>query len=122
MSVNWLWKNKYGTIELKGNNKFPLTIYRGNCLAVLLCEWEEEGKGLYNFVNFFNDKEHLQKCIGLAKDWEGKKVNLFEDEWEKITLDSSEPYAIKFGMELVKAGFNVEFKKGYCKDDNQNKA
>lgn len=101
MSVNWNWKDKIGTIK-RGDTE--LSIYAGsNCLAVLLYEWEDK----YQFYNFFNDKTHLRNCLGLSK---GYTENLFKEDWDKITFTSLVREAITMGTELIKAGYNVEFK------------
>ena len=51
-------------------------------------EYEENGKPMYSFNNFFNDITHLKKCVGLMKDWKGEFRNLFKDEWVKWRLNT----------------------------------
>ena len=67
MSVNWLWKNKMSSLIYKyGDNKpYQVNVYKGNCLCVLVYEYEENGKAMYSFNNFFNDVTHLKNVSGL---------------------------------------------------------
>lgn len=80
MSVNWNWKDKIGFVAWKSNEPmkkgFRWNIYRANCLCCMIYEYKEEGKEYYRFQCWFNDKEHLQRCLGLK----GKeKTDLFKD-------------------------------------------
>ena len=68
MSVNWNWKDKMGEMILdyrddyeKPFEEHTLSIYDGNCLAVILEEYkDDDGTDLYNFYGFFNDKKHME--------------------------------------------------------------
>lgn len=110
MSVNWLWKDKMGSVEYKCPNEQVVTVnvYKGNCLCVLVYEYEENGQAKYSFNNFFNDTTHLKKCIGLMKDYKGEMRNLFKDEWLKWKLNTYFNDSITIAKLLVKAGYAVE--------------
>lgn len=91
MAVKWSWKDKMGRITFEDyeNNKFVVNIYRGNCLAVLINEWREEGKDKYNVYSFFLDADHLKR---VAKDdpkiffYKVKTIRLNTYYKESITL------------------------------------
>ena len=89
MSVNWSWKAKSGEITGKGINgkEFTASIYEGNCPLIALYEFKEDGKDMYNMYLFFVDDSHAKKCLGLAKNADGKKENLYKDI-AKIRIDS----------------------------------
>ena len=82
--VTWSWNSKIGTLRIipddDPKNPIKVNMYQGgNCPLVLIYEWKEDGKNMYNLWNFFGDKSHMQKCFGLQKNWEGKKDNIFKD-------------------------------------------
>ena len=82
MAVTWSWKNKIGKIKITDDHErtFWVNMYDGgNCPLVLIYEWKENRKNMYTLWNFFGDKAHMQKCFGLQKNVEGKKVNIFKD-------------------------------------------
>ena len=83
MSVNWDWKDKIGTIEwTEYGRDYVINVYKGNCLCVFTHNYAEDGKKLYDFYGFMNDVEHLKRCIGLAKDYEGNFHNIYKDIWK----------------------------------------
>ena len=110
MSVNWLWKDKMGSLIYKygDNEPFQVNVYKGNCLCVLVYEYEENGKPMYAFNNFFNDVIHLKKCIGLMKDHKGEFRNLFKDEWIKWRLNTYFKDSLTIAKYLAQAGYPVE--------------
>ena len=110
MSVNWYWKDKMGTLVYQYGNHPPyqVNVYKGNCLCVLVYEYEENGKPMYSFNNFFHDIPHLKKFIVLMKDWKGEYRNLFKDEWVKWRLNTYFKDSEKIAKCLKKAGYDVE--------------
>lgn len=112
MSVNWNWSDKCGefvleqTIDAKGTKKdFTISIYNGNCMAVFLHEFVEDGKEKYNFVGFFSDKEHAKNCLGLNKGTD----NLYSTEWQtikKVRLDKRKCRYFKDLVALFAQAFN----------------
>ncbi len=110
MSVNWLWKEKMGSIQWKtlDGKKISVNVYKGNCLCVMIHTFKENGKELYDFCGFFNDEEHLKKCIGLSKDYDGKTTNIYKDEWLKWKLNTYYKQSFSIAKLLTKAGFKVE--------------
>ena len=88
MSVNWNWDAKCGEFTLnqvmdaEGNRKdFNISIYNGNCMAVFLHEFVEDGNEKYTFFGFFSDKEHARNCLGLSKGSD----NIYDNGWQTIT-------------------------------------
>lgn len=100
--------------------RFKLNMYSANCVAAVVYEFkqkdEETGKihNMYNFWTFWNDMNHLKICLGLKKDWQGKKNNLYDgsydmDCWTKIKLNKYYTEMLEVGSLFAKAGFNVEY-------------
>ena len=124
MSVNWSWKAKKGymVVEQKPNEnvsqKFKVNIYQANCLGALIYDFKdkETKKDMYNFWGFWNDESHLKKCLGLTKNYDGKKENIY-DGWQKITkvvLNTYYKDYTKIASNFAKAGIKVEL---YYKED-----
>ncbi len=110
MSVNWLWKDKMGSIQWKDVNgkKITVNVYQGNCLCVMVCTFKKDSKVLYDFFGFFNDESHLKRCIGLAKNYDGTTKNIYKDEWLKWKLNTFYKESLTIAKLLTKAGFAVE--------------
>lgn len=110
MSVNWLWKDKMGGIQWKNREgqAFTVNVYKGNCLCVMIYEYTHEDKPLYDFFGFFNDDSHLKRCIGLMKDFDGNKKNIYADEWISWKLNTYYKDSFTLAKWLTKAGFPVE--------------
>ena len=110
MSVNWYWKDKMGSLMYKyrDNEPYQVNVYKGNCLCVLVYQYEENGKPMYSFNNFFNDITHLKKCVGLMKDYKGEFRNLFKDEWIKWRLNTYFKDSLSIAKVLAQAGYIVE--------------
>ena len=124
MSVNWLWKNKMGTIKLvqkhpstKESRSFNINIYGANCLGALIYEYkevDEDGKkhDMYRFWGFWNDAKHLSNCLGLTGDHKGD--NLYNDPYgcgviAKIKLNMYfKKDALKIAELFALAGHKVE--------------
>lgn len=85
MSLNWDFRKKCGEATLhQGDREFTLTLYQGNAYLIFLSEWEEDGKEMYNLYSFFADKTHAKILLGLQKNYDGEKVNIF-DGYDKLT-------------------------------------
>ena len=110
MSVNWQWKNKMGNVQWKTTDgkKINVNVYQGNCLCVLIYEYKKDNEEFYDFFGFFNDEKHLKRCIGLAKDNDGKLNNIYKGEWLKWRLNVFFKDSLKIAELLAKAGFKVE--------------
>lgn len=87
MSVNWLWKNKLGSMTLvqtspndsKIKKSFKLNLYAANCLGCALYEYQEVDKDgkkhdMYSFWGFWNDARHLSNCLGLTGEHKGDNI------------------------------------------------
>lgn len=109
MSVNWLWKNKIGTIRwTEGGKTFNVNVYQGNCLCVFTYNYVSNGRKVYDFCGFMNDEQHLKRCIGLAKDYDGSLKNIYEGIWGKWKLNTYYKESLTLAKWLTKAGFIVE--------------
>lgn len=87
MALHWEWSNKCGEITLEQNfdgewKKFPITLYTGNAFLIMLHEFEENGKDMYELYGFFADKAHAKNCLGLNKK-DGYTDNIYKRDWQK---------------------------------------
>lgn len=71
MAITWDWNDKLGTVDVLDtfNNKmFTNNLYRGNCLMIEVNEFtDDKGVDRYNLHNFFMDKEHAKRILGLDR-------------------------------------------------------
>jgi len=105
MSVYWNWNNKMGKIEC--DNCF-LSVYQGNCLCVILHEKIIDNERIFEFNTFFNDIDHLKKCIGLKKVNGNQRENLFANTWKKWFLNTYYKESLILAKYLTQAGYPVE--------------
>ena len=103
MSVNWSWNNKCGEIFFEQKHQkdgsdewetkeYSVQLYEGNAFMIMLYEWEENGKGMYNMYSFFIDEDHAKRCLGLKKNGDGELCNMFEgglDTFTKIRINKA---------------------------------
>ena len=109
MSVDWNWKDKIGTVECKQDDQeYTLNVYLANCLCVLVYECEKDSKHYYEYGGHFNDLSHLKVCIGLSKNWQGKKENIYKNLWVKWKLNTFYKNIFSIAKTLTQAGFTVE--------------
>lgn len=99
--------------------RFKLNMYSANCVAAIIYEYkekdEETGKvhNMYQFFGFWNDLDHLKRCLGLMKSYDGTCTNLYNgtedwDNWTKLKLNTYYPEMIKVAALFAKAGHKVE--------------
>lgn len=137
MSVNWSWKHKLGTIDVvrkmpegQKDIRFKLNLYAANCVAAIINDFKQvdpetgKKKDMYTFFGFWNDLDHLKRCLGLTKNYDGLRENLYKsddtygDTWVKIKLNTYYPEMIKVGALFAKAKHNVEL---YYKEPKEDK-
>lgn len=110
MAVTWLWKDRCGEITLEQTQndgtvkQFPIRLYDGNCYLVMLSENDEENT--YQMYNFFLDKGHAKRCLGLDKKG-GHTENIFDKgwtTWSKVRLNKAKyPHTKELATMLVQA-------------------
>lgn len=110
MSLNWNFKtDKIGTWKEERElyngeiRSYEFNIYDGNALAIVINEWNENGKDLYELVTFFADKEHMKNCLGLTK---GHNENIFSDRKIQIELYQEYRHTPFMVQQLAKAKFD----------------
>jgi hypothetical protein len=112
MAVNWDWKAKKGEIQWLGNGEPPktykVTFYQANCLGALTYNFKEDGQDMYRFMGFWNDLDHLKRCLGLAKNYDNTYENIYEGVIKKIKLNTYYKDSIKIAELFAKAGHKVE--------------
>lgn len=77
MALNWNWEDKIGHcvyVNAKGE-EYRTNIYLCNGLMVECYHYEENGKELYNVYNFWINKEHAQRCLGISGDHKGNNLH-----------------------------------------------
>ena len=89
MALFWNWDNKCGEMiiaqEITGEpSEYTVSLYEGNAFLIMLYEYEENGEELYNMWNFFVDKTHAKKCLGLQKNADGELYNILDNGRDKI--------------------------------------
>lgn len=98
MSLNWKWNEKIGELiveqERDGEaHEYTISLYEGNAFLIMLYEFtNEEGENLWNMWSFFTDKEHAKICLGLKKNGQGEKKNIYVggfDTFKKIRLNKA---------------------------------
>lgn len=104
MAVNWNWKNKMGSITTHNarGEKIKINLYQANCLGVLIYEFTQDNKHMYEFVDWWQDLVHLKRCLGLAKGYD----NLYTD-FVKIRLNIAYKDCIKIAELFAKANIKV---------------
>ena len=95
MAVRWDWSDKLGTATVWNTfreEEVTLTLYRGNCLLIFLYEFtDDDGTEQYQFMNFFDDKPHAKRMLGITKNYDGTKENLLESgcyRYKSFKLDA----------------------------------
>ena len=124
MAVNWDFRAEKGFVYFKGTDdnvkgkKIKWHFYQANCLGCFTREYKEDGKDMYAFMTFYNDLDHLKRCLGLKKLWDGRLENVFDDYYAnfkpyKIKLNVYYKDNLKIAECFVRAGYKVEL---YYKD------
>ena len=115
MAVNWNWNMKMGVITWNNSNtekveKVKVNLYKGNCLGVVINDYKdkETNKKMYQFVTFFDDIDHLKRCLGLLKCWDGTTKNIFKNIILKVKLNIYFKDCIKMAELFAKGGIKVE--------------
>lgn len=82
MSLNWYWSKKVGEVErtTAEGETFRNCLYRGNAYIIEI--WESEKDNSYYLANFWADKTHAKRCLGLVKGYD----NLYRDDYRVYTL------------------------------------
>lgn len=85
MAIQWNWKDKCGEVIIEQTidgvtKQFTKTLYEGNCLLIMLSEWQEDGTDKYSLYSFFADERHARVQLGITKD----DPNIWADDWNKI--------------------------------------
>ena len=87
MALNWLWSEKCGEAVIVQEYKncapktYILNLYVGNAYLIFIAEWtdKETGRDMYNVANFWVDKDHMKRCLGLSKCGDGSRRNIHTD-------------------------------------------
>ena len=109
MSLNWSWDSKCGEAVVEQNygdekHTFTMTLYEGNAYLIFLHEYQDDnGTNMYNLWNFWADKEHMQKCLGLKKTRDGELRNLHDGDTSRITKFRFNKAKSRYYKEIVKA-------------------
>ena len=115
MSLNWQWNSKCGELtfsvtpngDKNEEREYTVSLYQGNAFLIFITEYKDEttGKDMYSLWNFWADKEHMKRCLGLVKGYE----NLFSDDgcrFVKLRLDKSRNHYWKDIVTAVAQAFD----------------
>ena len=119
MALTWRWKEKRGQIIGRDNDGkiFSANIYEGNAPLIALSEWDEGEDHYYAPYLFFVDDEHAKKCLGLKKNTDGEKRNLYP-EIEEVRLSKNHSHYKEIMMWFDKAYDNIVL--ATIKEDEDN--
>lgn len=129
MSLNWLWSEKMGELIVEQDwddkkREFNISLYEGNAFLIMLYEYRnDEGESMYNMWNFFVDKEHAKRCLGLAKNGEGKKRNIFVggfDTVKKIRLNKTKSRHFKDIVSFFSQAFDDIVIEVFSEEKSEN--
>lgn len=110
--LTWDFKKKCGEVTLmQGDREFTLNLYQGNAYLIFLSEYEEDGKSMYSLYSFFADKTHAKRLLGLQKNLDGVKENVFDghDKFTKFRFNKTNCRDLEeiIGL-IVKAFDNID--------------
>ena len=74
MSLNWKWNEKMGEFVIKYRNTYEeewktehIDLYEGNAFLIMIHEYKENDKDMYELWSFWVDKIHAKRMLGLDK-------------------------------------------------------
>lgn len=74
MSLNWKWNEKMGEFVIKYRNTHEeewktehIDLYEGNAFLIMIHEYKENDKDMYELWSFWADKIHAKRMLGLDK-------------------------------------------------------
>lgn len=113
MALQWYWNEKCGTATFQqnwdGGKTYDVNLYVGNAYLIMLYEWEEDGHNHWNMSNFWVDKAHMKRCLGLDKKG-GYTGNLLngdgQEQLMKIRLNKAK---CRNAKEIAKALMDADF-------------
>ena len=114
MALTWDWNKRIGTAYFKSDvyGDFEISLYQGNAFLIMLNEYENDGKDVYDMFGFFVDEPHMKKCLGISKGCE----NLYDNEiytLVKVDIDKNYLYLDKLIKALVKAFDSIDINVGH---------
>ena len=110
MSLNWNWKDKCGEVTYFENypdsepRTYTVNLYEGNAYLIFIYEYEENGEGMYTLNNFWCDKTHMNRCLGIDKKYKstyGK--NMYENPYSRLTKIRLNKAKCSNAKEIIKA-------------------
>lgn len=112
--LRWNWKNKMGELVIEmltaeGKKTYTRNIYAANCLFAVISEWYDSGNAqdMYAVHYFINDTDHLKRCLGLKKNHEGKKEDMYKDEFVSMRLNTFFKESVTIAKLFARAGHEV---------------
>lgn len=88
MALQWDWNEKCGEATIQQTwdgetTEHTVSLYQGNAFLIMLNEFEEDGKDMWSMSNFFVDKDHAKRCLGLDKNY--SDTNIFDKDIHRLT-------------------------------------
>lgn len=105
MSLNWQWNEKVGKMSVecttgKGEKRVEnWTLYNGNALLIMLYEYTEESKEMWEMRSFFVDKKHANAMLGLTKGYD----NNFNNKYTRLLHLELYKDKCKYMWDIIKA-------------------
>ena len=84
--ITWNFNEKVGEAIIYNYDKdYTYNLYKGNAFLIFLDEYKENGKNMYVLHNFFVDKIHAKRMLGIDMGWiDTYGDNLFNTESYKL--------------------------------------
>ena len=112
MALYWDWEDKIGEVEAVNHGEtYKYSLYQGNAFLIVLYEYKQDEKDMYNMHGFFVDEAHAKRCLGINKNADGENYNIYDtayEKWTKIRLNKNKyKYTKKLVDMLIKAFDNI---------------
>lgn len=93
----------------EGKKTYTRNIYRANCLFAVISEWYDTVKAqeMYEVHYFFEDADHLKRCLGLKKNHEGEKYDMYANCFVSMRLNTFFKESITIAKLFTRAGHEV---------------
>lgn len=131
MALNWYWKDKCGELivsqkyEGEKAEEFIIDLYQGNAVLIMIYRYKKNDEDWYNMWGFFADKGHMKRCLGLEKDADGVKENIYNEDrcrFLKIRLNKAKNRYWKDIVTALATAFDDLTIELYSEKENDNEA
>lgn len=96
-------------LTAEGKKTYTRNIYAANCLFAVISEWydSEKAQDMYSVHYFINDTDHLKRCLGLKKNSDGEKFDMYADCFVSMRLNTFFKESVTIAKLFARAGHEV---------------